>query len=187
MVEPCCPEEVSALLGWCIEQHDGPSFLRLVSVPYRTSARLPADYQPRLGQGVTLRAGRDGVIVTAGLVMVAEALAAADILAADGVAFDVVNLPWLNRVDPAWLKALAARARVFVTLDNHYRRGGQGEMLLSALAAANLPRMPRCLSIGLDDIPPSGRNDEVLAALRLDAAGLAGRIIAFLAEGAMAE
>jgi transketolase len=42
--------------------------------------------------------------------------------------------------------------------------------------------MPRCLAIGLEQVPPSGRNDEVLAALRLDAEGVARRIRVFLAD-----
>lgn len=182
MVEPCCPEEVGALLDWCLEEHAGPSFLRLASVPYATAARLPAGYRPRLGCGVELRPGRDGTIVAAGLVMVAEALAAAELLAADGLAFGVASLPWLNRVDAAWLAGLATRSPVLVTLDNHFRAGGQGEMVLAALARSDVRPLPRCLAIGLEQVPPSGRNDEVLAALALDANGLRARIRALLAD-----
>ncbi len=184
MVEPCCAEEVAPLLDWCLEQHKGPSFLRLVSVPYKTAAALPKGYRPSLGRGVSLREGRDGTIVTAGLVMVAEALEAAERLAATGLSFGVVNLPWLNRVDEVWLAELAQRAPVLVTVDNHFRAGGQGEKVLAALAQSNVRPLPRCLAIGLEEVPPSGRNDEVLAALRLDAASLAERIRAFVSETA---
>jgi transketolase len=114
--------------------------------------------------------------------MVAEALRAAEKLAADGVSFGVVNLPWLNRVDEAWLAELASRSPVLVTLDNHFRAGGQGEKVLAALAQGNVRPMPRCLAVGLERVPPSGRNDEVLAALRLDAEGVARRIRVFLAD-----
>lgn len=182
MVEPCCPEEVAPLLDWCLEQHQGPSFLRLISVPYKTAAQLPKGYRPSLGRGVTLREGRDGTIVTSGLVMVAEALVAAERLAADGVSVGVVNLPWLNRVDSAWLAELASRAPALVTLDNHFRAGGQGEKVMAALAQSTARPMPRCLAIGIEQVPPSGRNDEVLAVLRLDAEGIARRIRTFLAD-----
>ncbi|PWB64626.1 MAG: transketolase [Bradyrhizobiaceae bacterium] len=180
MVEPCCPAEVGMLLDWCLAEHAGPSFLRLASVPYPTAARLPAGHRPKLGCGVELRPGRDGTIIAAGLVMVAEALAAAELLAADGLSFGVASLPWLNRVDAAWLAGLAARTPVLVTLDNHFRAGGQGEMVLAALARSEVRPLPRCLAIGLEEVPPSGRNDEVLAALALDANGLRARIRAFL-------
>jgi transketolase len=187
MVEPCCPEEVPLLFDWCVDQYDGPSFLRLVSLPYVTNARLPANYMPRLGIGAPLRGGRDGTIITAGLVMVAEALVAAALLEADGISFGVVNLPWLNRVDRDWLAALATRSPVLVTLDNHFRAGGQGEMILAKLAQIPVRPMPRCLAIGVEATPPSGRNDEVLAALQLDAQGLAGRIRTFLFDGTISQ
>lgn len=184
MVEPCCPEEVGPLLSWCIEQHDGPSYLRLVSVPYATDAKLPANHVPVKGQGVRLSNGKDGTIISAGLVGVAEALDASRALAARGLAFGVVSLPWLNIVDAAWLREVATAAPRLITLDNHYVSGGQGQMIAAALAALNLPRPPRCLSMGVEGIPPSGQNVEVLKWLRLDADSLADRIEAFGREAA---
>ncbi|CUU42405.1 1-deoxy-D-xylulose-5-phosphate synthase [Blastochloris viridis] len=181
MVEPCCPEEVGPLFDWCLA-YDGPSFLRLASIPFVTAARLPAGYRPGLGAGVTLRGGRDAIIVAAGLVAVAQALAAAERLENDGRSIGVVNLPWLNRVDAGWLAGLVADVPALITLDNHFRPGGQGQYVLAALAAANVERMPRCLQIGLEDVPPCGRNDEVLGEIGLDAAGLADRIAHFLGE-----
>jgi transketolase len=181
MVEPCHPDEVGPLLRWCLAEHDGPSFLRLVSVPWPTAVRLPDGYTPRRGTGVTVRGGKDATIVTSGLVMVAEALGAAERLSAQGIEVEVVNLPWLNVVDSGWAKALAERTPAIITLDNHFRLGGQGQHVLAALAAANPARMPRILSLGLEDVPPSGRNDEVLALLGLDAAGIAESLGSFLA------
>ena len=175
MVEPCCPDEVAPLFEWCLD-YVGPSFLRLVSVPYPTSARLPRPYRPEPGKGVTLRDGTDVAIVTAGLVMVSESLAAAEILAGRGISVRVVNLPWLNRVNEAWIRSLAQDVALLVTVENHFLPGGQGQHVLAALATAFPARMPDCLRIGIETVPPSGRNDEVLAALRLDAAGLAARI-----------
>jgi transketolase len=179
MIEPCCPDEVGPLLDWCVEKHDGPSFLRLASMPYATGAKLPKGYAPRKGRGYVVREGGDGAIITAGLLSVAEALNAAAALADAGKTFAVISLPWLNVIESAWIAEVAARYPVIVTLDNHYRAGGQGQMVLSAIsehARAN----PRCLSLGLDDVPPSGRTDEVLAAIGLDGAGIARSIQSFL-------
>jgi transketolase len=181
VVEPCCPEEVEPLLTWCLDKHDGPSFLRLVSVPHPTEARLPLDYPPKMGCGVELRRGQDATIIASGLVMVSEALGATALLAARGRSVGVVNLPWLNRVDRTWIAGVAAGTGALVTLENHFTAGGQGMHVLAALAAANPGRMPRCLSLGVDGVPPSGRNDEVLAELGLDRQSVAERIEAFLA------
>ncbi len=174
MVEPCCPEEVAPLLRWCVEEHDGPSFLRLASMPYATDAASPRGWKPRRGVGYEVRIGNGGVIVAAGLLGVAEALRAADELG-----FAVVAMPWLNVVDGEWIAELAAHYPVLVTVDNHYRAGGQGQHILAAIAV-HARKPPLCLSIGLDAVPPSGRNDEVLAALALDGPSIARRVRDFI-------
>ena len=67
----------------------------------------------------------------------------------------VVNLPWLNRVDPAWLDRRSEGRRLLVTLDDHYIAGGQGEKVLAALAST-ATAVPT-LQLGLTAVPPSGQ------------------------------
>jgi transketolase len=174
MVEPSCPEDVAPLLSWCVEEHDGPSFLRMASMPYATDAKPPAAWKPRKGVGYEVRAGKGGAIIAAGLLAVSEALRAAD-----ETGFAAIAMPWLNVVDPDWIAEVTTRYPVIVTIDNHYRAGGQGQYLLAALAECAAAK-PRCLSIGLTEVPPSGRNDEVLAALALDGESIARRIKTFV-------
>jgi transketolase len=88
-----------------------------------------------------------------------------------------MNLPWLNRVDPDWLAGLARRFPWLFAVDNHYARGGQAEMLLSALAELTGPR-PLARRIGVTGLPLGGGNAEVLRAHRLDAEGLAEQVLA---------
>ena len=90
----------------------------------------------------------------------------------------MVNLPWLNRVDPDWIAALARGRRLLVTLDDHYLQGGQGEKVLAALAftGTSIPT----LQLGLGGVPPSGQPAEVLERLGLDGAGIASSIKAAL-------
>jgi transketolase len=66
-----------------------------------------------------------------------------------------------------------------VTLDNHYLRGGQGEMLLAVMAG--LPHSARILQLGVTSVPACGTADEVLAFHRLDAASLVDDVLAALA------
>jgi transketolase len=183
MVEPSCPEEVGPLLDWCVDEHDGPSFLRLVSVPWATDATVPASYKPVKGRGVELKPGSAGVIVAAGLVAVAEALEASRLLSDEGISYAVVDMPWLNVVDRVWLRELGARYGSLVTVDNHYVSGGQGEGILAALAQLDGSAKPRALALGLTAVPPSGRNDEVLERVGLDGAGIAARIREFHRKG----
>jgi hypothetical protein len=88
----------------------------------------------------------------------------------------VVNLPWLNRVDVAWLaRAVAPFSHVFC-LDNHFVTGGQGALLPATLTASDAPPPARLHLIGVEGVPACGVNAEVLRHHRLDAASLASRV-----------
>jgi transketolase len=108
--------------------------------------------------------------------MVAAAWHAADLLAEQGVEAGVVALPWLRDVDGGWVAEAAGEATIF-TLDNHYVSGGQGDAVLSALAAEAPDAAARLNKIGVTEIPKSGENNEVLRAHGLDARGIAERAI----------
>jgi transketolase len=183
MVAPSCPDEVGPLLEWCIEKHDGPAFLRMVSLPALVDFELPAGYRPELGIGVTLTGGKDALLISSGPTMLAQAVAAAKTLATRKIGLSVVNLPWLNYIDQAWLREVIGGRRLLVTLDDHYVEGGQGEKILAALAA--LGSDTPTLTLGLRSVPPSGQPAEVLASLGLDASGIARKISDALARKTM--
>ncbi len=174
MAAPSCPAEVGLLLDWCLDQHDGPSFLRMASLPADIGYDVPAGYRPEPGRGFALTEGRDAVLIGSGPILLVQAAKAARILAEAGVGLAVVNLPWLNRVDAAWIADLAKGRRLLVTLDDHYLDGGQGEKVMAAAARAGVS-IPT-LNLGLKAVPPSGQPGEVLERLGLDAAGIAAQI-----------
>ena len=183
VLEPSCEAEVEQAVDFCANRTSDSCYLRLVSIPCRVPYSLPSDYRLTLGRGVTLREGTDAVVFGYGPILLAEALAAAEIVARDGgLSVAVVNLPWLNRVDAAWLAERVRGARHVFTLDNHYTAGGQGAMLAVQMATAG-SAIPVTL-FGLDAFPECGRNDEALAAHQLDGKGVARRILArFAATG----
>jgi len=174
MVAPSCPGEVGPLLDWCLDEHDGPAFLRMASLPADIDWDVPDDWRPTPGRGFDLTKGADVVLIGSGPILLAQAVKASRILAASGIALRVVNLPWLNRVDAGWIASLAEGPRLLVTLDDHYLDGGQGEKVLAALALAGVA-IPT-LRLGLSAVPPSGQPGEVLERLGLDAGGIAASI-----------
>ncbi len=181
MVEPSSPEEVAPLLRWCAFDHDRSAYMRLVSIPFEPAFKLPADYRPEPGRGVSVRAGKDAMLISYGPLMLNQAMQAAELLAGMGIALEVINLPWLNRVDAGWLdEAIGGRSHVF-TLDNHYVEGGQGRMV--AAAVASLGRGTRVQCFGVESVPVSGANDEVLRHHGLDAQSLAEAMAAALQRG----
>jgi len=175
-VEPCCEAEVELLVDFVINRTTESTYLRLVTPPCRVPYELPAGYRLELGRGVALTEGRDAVVLGYGPVLLAEAWKAAELLARDGVSLKVVDFPWLNRVDRAWLASCVSGCRRVFTLDNHYVTGGQGQMLAAAMASTLPPGVEGVTSFGVEEIPHCGRNDEVLRAHRLDAESLRERI-----------
>jgi len=183
MLAPCTEREVELALAWCVRDAETSCYLRLTSIPVDVPFALPEDHRLEPGRGVTLREGGDAVVIAAGPVALGEAWRASVLLEQrDGLRVGVVNLPWLNRVDSAWLAAVARGTPWLFTLDDHSVHGGQGQMLLAALAELALPRAPRARRLGVTGIPRCGSNAEVLAAHGLDAAGIAAQVRAALVE-----
>ena len=179
MMEPSSPSEVAPLLDWCLNTHDGSSYLRLVSVPWEIPFALPDDYRVIEGRGVALTQGDDAVLFAYGPIMLSEAWHAARLLRErKGPALKVINMPWLNRIDRDWLKQTVGNARSVFTLDNHYIDGGQGDAICAALAEVGLSTGVTVRRLGLTDIPVSGAPGEVLRHHKLDAESLAAAVAA---------
>jgi transketolase len=177
MAEPCAEREVALLLDFLLERTPESGYLRLVSVKWPLPFSLPDNYRPELGRGVVIREGRDAVAFAYGPWLLANAFdAAQEIEHSTGVSIRVVNLPWLNRIDEAWLADAIGSRRTIITLDNHYVRGGQGQMVAAAVARLALQPAARVISLGITELPECGTNDEVLAYHDLDVAGLVKRL-----------
>lgn len=169
LVEPSCEAEVDQLLNWCINDAPGSSYIRLVSLPWEIPYKLPFGYKPKFGQGVSLNSGGEVTIIAYGPVLLTAAIIASQkILQDDKLKVKVINIPWLNYIDPAWLKAELGVCRLLLSLDNHFMIGGQADAIMRALYNSEQNNI-NFLSHGIDgDIPPSGTNGEVLNKLRFD-------------------
>jgi transketolase len=170
-IEPCSEREARLAIRWAVEQNEGSTYLRFVNVPLDLPYSLPPSYSLQVGRGVTLRDGGDVALVGYGPLLMSNAWRAADELASQGIGAAVINLPWLNRIDDAWVAETFARFAAVVTLDNHYVTLGQGVMIAAALARTDVRAEVR--SIGLTDVPACGGNAEVLAHHGLDSASIA--------------
>ena len=173
LAEPSCEDEVGALLDTLVNDVIESSYLRLVSVKWPMPFAYPRNHSVRVGEGWTIRDGRDLVVFAYGPWMLANGFEAARLLEEEtGASVRLVNLPWLNRIDGGWLRSAIGATRSVVTLDNHYVHGGQGEMIAAAIAELGLEAAPRVTRVGVDSLPECGTNDEVLAHHRLDVPSL---------------
>ena len=173
--EPCSEKEARLAIRWAVEQNPDSTYLRFVNVPLDLPYTMPADYALRVGRGVTLRDGQDVALIGYGPVLLSNAWRAADDLQSHGISAAVIDLPWLNRIDDAWVKDALGRFKHVVTLDNHYLEFGQGVMVAAALARAGV--RAELTQLGLTEIPACGANADVLAYHGLDGASIARTVV----------
>ncbi len=185
MVEPATEGDVQALVDYLVNDASESAYLRLVSVKWPVPFASPAGGRLQPGAGWTVRPGDDAVVFGYGPWLLSNAWhAAEEIAASSGSRMRIVNLPWLNRVDRAWLRDTIGACRTIVTLDNHYVHGGQGEMVAAAIAELGLDPSPRVTRVGVTELPECGTNDEVLAHHGLDVPGLVKQFRAALTRTA---
>jgi transketolase len=172
LVEPSSERELDALFDHVVSRTAESAYLRLVSVKWPIPFEYPAGQTVREGHGWQVRAGHDAVVFGYGPWLLANAWHAAEELHTSGISLRIVNLPWLNRVDAAWLAQAIGECRRVVTLDNHYVHGGQGDMIAAAAARLGLEPAVQVTRLGVTELPECGTNDEVLAYHKLNVASL---------------
>jgi len=178
LIEPCTETEVEMALDYSVNETSSSVYLRLVSIPYDVPFQLPENYRLEYGKGVVLTEGDDAVMFSYGPVMLTQAVKAAELLKEEhGLGLRVINLPWLNHVDADWLRSSVKDFKFIFTLDDHFEKGGQGEMLACSLSEQNEATNFQLSRFGINKIPACGQNDEVLREHGMDAKGVADRIL----------
>lgn len=172
IIEPSCEKEVKELLDWAVQKNNQSTYIRLMSLPVQTNFKLPESYQPKYGQGVQILPGRDNLIFAYGPQMLTNAVdAALELQRKRGLDIGVINLPWLNSIDKVWLKQSLDLTNNIFCLDNHYTIGGQSDRV-SSIVASDPSIKVNVISIGLNEIPACGTNNEIMDKHGLDAKGI---------------
>ena len=144
----------------------GPKYLRLD----KGSAGLPAaPGEVTFGKAKMVRKGSDVTLIATGAIL-REALAAADMLAGEGIEATVLAIHTIKPLDTEAIIAAARRTNAVITVEEHTIVGGLGsavaECCLDASAAPAIFRR-----IGLKDAYPSvvGDQDYLRKAYEMDA------------------
>ena len=136
------------------------------------------DEQFAIGGSKVLRSSlADQVTLVGAGVTLHEALAAADLLAAEAIAARVIDCYSIKPLDEAVLRQAAADTEAIVTAEDHYPEGGLGEAVAAAVSGAGAP----VHVLAVRRTPHSGKGAELLAEQGLDAAGIAAAARSVLA------
>jgi transketolase len=153
---------------WAIEDAEGNVAIRLAIGPSPRRIELAGTLEP--GRGRFLRDGSDAILFAYGPVMLHEALRASELLGDADFGLAVVNLPWLNLVDTAWLTELVEPYRHVLVLEDHAPVGALGDLLRRTVVASDVT------VFGVEGWPACGTPPEALRHHGLDGASLADRI-----------
>ena len=155
-------------------EHQGPVYLRFGRYPVPVIYDDNYDFQ--IGKGSVLRSGRDVSIVANGLCVV-SAMEAAEMLAADGIDAEVINICTIKPLDEELIVKTASKTGLVVTAEEHNIIGGLGGAVAECLADKCPTRM---LRIGVRDrFGESGSAGELLHKYELDGEGLYRQIKEF--------
>ena len=155
---------------------EGPVYLRFgrLAVPVINDRE---DYKFEIGKGVVLKEGTDLTLIATGL-EVAESLAAAEKLEADGISVEVINMHTIKPLDVDLVVRSAAKTGKVVTVEEHSIIGGLGSAVAEVLAEKQPAKL---LRIGVEDrFGESGPALKLLEKYELDAAGIYKKVKAFL-------
>lgn len=170
MVVLCPADDVEARAAVkAAYEHEGPVYLRFgrLAIPVFHDEEK---YHFEIGKGEVLREGNDIALISTGL-MTAEALAAADELAAEGIHARVINLCSIKPLDEELVLKAARECGRIVTCEEHSVIGGLGEAVCAAVAEAGAACRVKRVGVN-DEFGHSGPAREVLAQFGLDAAGI---------------
>lgn len=157
-------------------EYQGPVYLRFGRLAVPVINDRP-DYRFELGKGIVLREGKDLTIFATGL-EVSESLAAAELLAADGIQAKVVNIHTIKPLDEELVVAAAKETGKVVTVEEHSVIGGLGSAICDVLCEKCPTPVKK---LGVQDVfGESGPAVKLLEKYRLDAKGIYQDIRAWL-------
>jgi len=176
---PGDPHETTALTRAAMSLA-GPCYLRIGKSGEPTVHPHPLPALP-IGQGITVRPGRDVAIIATGN-MLATAAETCQMLAGQGISAELVSMPTIKPLDRQLILDLANRFRLMVTVEEHNVIGGLGSAVAAVLATEALP--VRLLMAGIPDqyADPAGSQEFLREAYHLTPPRLAVRISAQLRQ-----
>ncbi len=174
VVCPCDAEEMERFMPLTIDWPD-PIYIRLGKGfdPVVSKAELGFE----IGKGIHYREGQDALLVTTGITL-QEAIAAAELLAKEGINAGILHLPTVKPFDSEQFLALAAKVPVIVSVEENVKNGGLGSAVAEQIAETDFDSNKRFRRIGLPDLFPDhyGTQKQIMARYGISPEGIAGTV-----------
>jgi len=170
--------ELQNMLYTAVEYKKGPIALRYP----RSSAlgvELPKEFAAiPIGKGEVLQSGKDVALLAVGS-MVDYALKANELLKAQNIDAEIINMRFVKPIDKQLIDEIAAKFNKIVTLEENALAGGFGSAVAEYMTDKRYKN--DLLKIGLpDEFIEHGTQEELHAILEMNPAGIAKRIVEYL-------
>ncbi|MDO4465016.1 MAG: transketolase family protein [Bacillota bacterium] len=177
MVVMCPADDIEAKAAVkAAAEYVGPVYMRFGRAACPVINDKP-NYKFEIGKGTVVREGTDLTIVATGI-CVGNALEAADMLAAEGISAEVINICTIKPLDEEIIINSAKKTGKVVTAEEHSVIGGLGSAVCDALCK-NYP-VP-VMKIGMQDVfGESGSAAALVEKYKLDGKGIYEQIKDFL-------
>jgi 2-oxoisovalerate dehydrogenase E1 component beta subunit len=177
VVAPATPYDAKGLLIAAIQDPDPVIFFEHKQLYRMQRAEVPdGTYTVPLGQAAVCRAGADISLYTYGL-MVHYSLAAADMVAADGIDVEVIDLRTLYPLDVAAILASVRKTGKALIVHEDNLTGGLGGEIGAIIAEQAFEHLDGPVRrLGAPDVPAVAFNDDLEAHFMLDPTKIAAAI-----------
>lgn len=170
IMSPCDAHELTACMRSAL-QEAGPVYFRMGKADVGPIHTSPPEL--RRGRLLQVRTGNHPVVLIATGSMVKTACALGDELGAS-----VWSAPWIKPLDAEHLRAMAANAKAFVTIEEHSAVGGLGGAVVEAIAETSPIPVLR-IGIGERFSETCGSHAHALREHGLDLATVRERVLPF--------
>jgi len=170
VIAPCDPEEVEAATRWCINQQEGPVYLRLgkAGEPILSDA----DSDPFLyGKLRYLRRGRDICIIGYGPIL-KMGIELADILKTLSFSVSVISAHTLKPFDEEGIKPVLCQHKHIIVLEEMVPHGGLADVVRVAAWKSRATCRIDCFTLKDEFVHCYGKHEDIL-----DAHGLSVRLM----------
>ena len=177
MVVMCPSDDIEAKAAvMAAAEYEGPVYMRFGRAACPVINDKP-DYKFEIGKGTIVREGTDVTIVATGI-CVGNALEAADMLAADGISAEVINICTIKPLDKDIILKSVKKTGKVVTAEEHSVIGGLGSAVCDVLCEEYPVPVKK---IGMQDVfGESGSAAALVEKYKLDGKGIYQQIKEFL-------
>jgi len=181
---PSDPNQTAQLVA---QMADRPGISYLRSTRAALPALYPAEEQFTIGGSKVVRqSAKDQVAIVAAGYTLHEALKACDMLQTEGIAVRVIDAYSVKPIDTKTLhEAVQVTAGRLIVVEDHWPEGGLGSAVLDALmvnpAGTGGPLSLRFRHLAVQNMPTSGKPEELVDAAGISASHIADAVRALLA------